>query len=167
MDSTLKELDTFERKIAELIKYVESFYACGIASSVFGKETPAGNFSPDPVYANIGKLLQGLHVYDLFKVAHEISGGILVTSPYPEDMEVCSVKDRLSKYLQAREDIPTDHRLDVIFFSNLPWDHIKGFLINSLFEEIYTWSTILLAEKFDESIFVNAFKVKQNLTQLS
>lgn len=100
-------------KITELIKYVESFYACGIASSVFGKETPAGNFSPDPVYANIGKLLQGLHVYDMFKIAHEISGGILVTSPYPEDMEVPRVKDRLSKYLQAREDIPTDHRLKV------------------------------------------------------
>ncbi|HSE83802.1 MAG TPA: 4-hydroxyphenylacetate 3-hydroxylase N-terminal domain-containing protein [Thermodesulfobacteriota bacterium] len=100
-------------KIAELIKYVESFYACGVASSVFGKETPAGNFSPDPVYANIGKLLQGLHVYDMFKVAHEVSGGILVSSPYPEDMEVPSVKDRLSKYLQAREDIPTDHRLKV------------------------------------------------------
>lgn len=100
-------------KIAELIKYVESFYACGVASSVFGKETPAGNFSPDPVYANIGKLLQGLHIYDMFKIAHETSGGILVTSPYPEDMEVPNLKDRLSKYLQGREDIPTDHRLKI------------------------------------------------------
>jgi 4-hydroxybutyryl-CoA dehydratase/vinylacetyl-CoA-Delta-isomerase len=100
-------------KIAELIKYVESFYACGVTSSVFGKETPAGNFSPDPVYANIGKLLQGLHIYDMFKITHEISGGILVTSPYPEDMEIPNVKDRLSKYLQGREDIPTDHRLKI------------------------------------------------------
>ncbi|MGH7807249.1 MAG: 4-hydroxyphenylacetate 3-hydroxylase family protein, partial [Thermodesulfobacteriota bacterium] len=83
-------------KISELIKFTESFYACGVASSVFGKETPAGNFSPEPVYANIGKLLQGLHIYDMFKIAHETSGGILVTSPYPEDMEVPGVKDRLS-----------------------------------------------------------------------
>lgn len=100
-------------KIAELIKYVESFYACGVTSSVFGKETPAGNFSPDPVYANIGKLLQGLHIYDMFKIAHEISGGILVTSPYPEDMEVPEIKDRLSRYLKGREDIPADHRLKI------------------------------------------------------
>jgi 4-hydroxybutyryl-CoA dehydratase/vinylacetyl-CoA-Delta-isomerase len=108
-----QKIGHIREKIAELIKYVESFYACGVASSVFGKETPAGNFSPDPVYANIGKLLQGLHIYDMFKIAHETSGGILVTSPYPEDMELPSVKDRLSKYLQAREDIPTDHRLKV------------------------------------------------------
>lgn len=100
-------------KISELIKFTESFYACGVASSIFGKETPAGNFSPEPVYANIGKLLQGLHIYDMFKIAHETAGGILVTSPYPEDMEVPNVKDRLSKYLQAKEDIPTDHRLKV------------------------------------------------------
>ena len=100
-------------KISELIKFTESFYACGVASSVFGKETPAGNFSPEPVYANIGKLLQGLHIYDMFKIAHETSGGILVTSPYPEDMEVPSVKDRLSRYLKGREDIPADHRLKI------------------------------------------------------
>lgn len=77
------------QSITELIKYVESFYACGVTSAVFGKETPAGNFSPDPVYANIGKLLQGTHIYDMYKVAHEVSGGILVASPYPEDM--CSL----------------------------------------------------------------------------
>src|SRR5579884_378118 len=100
-------------KISELIKFVESFYACGVASSVFGKETPAGNFSPDPVYANIGKLLQGLHIYDMFKIAHETSGGILVTSPYPEDMEIPNIKDRLSRYLKGREDIPAEQRLKI------------------------------------------------------
>ncbi len=100
-------------KISELIKFTESFYACGVASSVFGNETPAGNFSPEPVYANIGKLLQGLHIYDMYKISHEVSGGILVTSPYPEDMEAPAVKERLSRYLTAREDIPADHRLKI------------------------------------------------------
>ena len=100
-------------KITDLIKYVESFYACGVTSSVFGKETQAGNFCPDPIYANIGKLLQGLHIYDMFKASHEISGGILVTSPYPEDMEIPDVKARLSEYLIGKENIPADYRLRV------------------------------------------------------
>jgi 4-hydroxybutyryl-CoA dehydratase/vinylacetyl-CoA-Delta-isomerase len=100
-------------KITDLIKYVESFYACGVTSSVFGKETQAGNFCPDPIYANIGKLLQGLHIYDMFKASHEISGGILVTSPYPEDMEIPDVKVRLSEYLIGKENIPADYRLRV------------------------------------------------------
>ncbi|HWP93944.1 MAG TPA: 4-hydroxyphenylacetate 3-hydroxylase C-terminal domain-containing protein [Thermodesulfobacteriota bacterium] len=100
-------------KISELIKFTESFYACGVASSVFGNETPAGNLSPEPVYANIGKLLQGLNIYDMYKISHEVSGWILVISPYPEDMEVPSVKDRLSRYLRAREDVPADHRVKI------------------------------------------------------
>jgi 4-hydroxybutyryl-CoA dehydratase/vinylacetyl-CoA-Delta-isomerase len=100
-------------KITDLIKYVESFYACGVTASVFGKETRAGNFCPDPVYSNIGKLLQGLHVYDMFKASHEISGGILVASPYPEDMEVPDIKTRLTEYLKGKENVPADHRLKV------------------------------------------------------
>jgi len=100
-------------KISNLIKYVESFYACGVTSSIFGKETPAGNFRPDPIYTNIGKLIQGLHIYDMFKIAHEITGGLLVTSPYPEDMENPDLKEKLTDYLQGREDIPTDHRLNI------------------------------------------------------
>jgi len=100
-------------KIADLIKYVESFYACGVTSSIFGEETQAGNFIPEPVYSNIGKLLQGDHIYDMFRITHDISGGILVASPYLEDLEVPDVKERLNRYLQGREDIPTDYRLSV------------------------------------------------------
>ncbi|NIP39608.1 MAG: 4-hydroxyphenylacetate 3-hydroxylase [Candidatus Dadabacteria bacterium] len=99
------------QSITELIKYVESFYACGVTSSVFGKETPAGNFSPDPVYANIGKLLQGTHIYDMYKVAHEVSGGILVASPSPEDMEIPHIGKKLSSYLTANDSIPSEKRL--------------------------------------------------------
>jgi 4-hydroxybutyryl-CoA dehydratase / vinylacetyl-CoA-Delta-isomerase len=100
-------------KITDLIKYVESSYACGVTSTVFGKETQAGNFCPDPVYSNIGKLLQGLHIYDMFKASHEISGGILVTSPYPEDMERPDVKTKLNDYLMGKDRIPADYRLRV------------------------------------------------------
>lgn len=100
-------------KIADLIKFVESFYACGVTSSVFGAETRAGNFIPDPVYSNIGKLMQGTHIYDMYRVAHDISGGILVASPYPEDMESEPMGERLNRYLQGREDIPADYRISI------------------------------------------------------
>ncbi len=100
-------------KISDLIKYVESFYACGVTAAVFGKETRAGNFIPDPVYSNIGKLLQGTHIYDMFRIVHDTAGGILVASPYPEDMESPAAGERLARYLQGREDIPSDYRLSV------------------------------------------------------
>jgi 4-hydroxybutyryl-CoA dehydratase/vinylacetyl-CoA-Delta-isomerase len=49
----------------------------------------------------------------MFKISHEVSGGILVTSPYPEDMKVPDVKERLSRYLKGRDDISADHRLKI------------------------------------------------------
>lgn len=100
-------------KIADLIKYVESFYACGVTSSVFGSETRAGNFLPDPIYSNIGKLMQGTHIYDMYRIAQDTSGGILVASPYPEDMESPDIGERLNRYLQGREDIPADYRISI------------------------------------------------------
>jgi 4-hydroxybutyryl-CoA dehydratase/vinylacetyl-CoA-Delta-isomerase len=100
-------------KISDLIKYVESSYACGVTSAVFGKETRAGNFIPDPVYSNIGKLLQGVHIYDMFRIVHDTAGGILVSSPYPEDMGSPDMGERLTRYLQGREDIPADYRVSV------------------------------------------------------
>jgi 4-hydroxybutyryl-CoA dehydratase / vinylacetyl-CoA-Delta-isomerase len=100
-------------KIAELIKFVESFYACGVTSSVFGIETRAGNFIPEPIYSNIGKLMQGTHIYDMYRIVHDTSGGILVSSPYPEDMETPDIGERLNRYLQGREDIPADYRISI------------------------------------------------------
>ena len=73
----------------------------------------SGSFIPDPIYANIGKLMQGTHIYDMFRIVHDTSGGIIVASPYPEDMELPSVKERLDRYLQGREDIPADYRISV------------------------------------------------------
>lgn len=100
-------------RIADLIKFVESFYACGVTSAVFGSETTAGNFKPEPVYANIGKLLQGTHIYDMFRIVHDTTGGILVASPYLEDLELPNVGEKLTEYLQGREDIPADYRISV------------------------------------------------------
>ena len=57
--------------------------------------------------------MQGTHIYDMYRVAHDISGGILVASPYPEDMESESVGERLNRYLQGREDIPADYRISI------------------------------------------------------
>lgn len=109
----LQKTGHVREKIADLIKFVESFYACGVTSAVFGNETSAGNFKPDPVYANIGKLLQGTHIYDMFRIVHDTTGGILVASPYPEDMEIPDIGEKLNTYLQGREDIPTDYRISV------------------------------------------------------
>ena len=103
-------------KVAELVKIVEGFYACGVASSVFAKPVPAGNYQPDEVYSNIGKHLMGTHIYDMFRLSHEIAGGIVVAAPEPEEEALPEIKHDLDRYLQGRADVPTEDRLKMARF---------------------------------------------------
>lgn len=99
--------------LVELIKIVESFYACGVASSVRGVADPAGNMMPEPVYANIGKLLLATQIYDMHRLAHEVSGGLVVALPGPEEDHNPETRGSLQAVLAGRADIPASHRMDL------------------------------------------------------
>src|SRR3546814_9684444 len=64
-----------------------SFYACGVASSVYCTKDPAGSVMPDAVFSNIGKLLLATKIYDMHRVAHYVSGGLIVALPGPDRSE--------------------------------------------------------------------------------
>ena len=73
-------------QMVELITIVEGFYACGVAASVYATPTTAsGSVMPDPVFANIGKLLLATQIYDMHRLAHYVSGGLIVTLPGPDE----------------------------------------------------------------------------------
>ena len=103
-------------KMAELVRIVEGFYACGVASSMFGKQLPAGNYQPDQVYSNVGKHLMGTQIYDMFRLTHEIAGGIVVAAPEPDEETHPDVRKDLDKYLRGRADVPTENRLKMARF---------------------------------------------------
>ena len=71
--------------MVELIKIVEGFFACGVASSVYGVQDPCGSFMPEPVFSNVGKLLLATQIYDMHRIAHEVSGGLIVALPGPDE----------------------------------------------------------------------------------
>ena len=78
------EKSNLREPMVELIKIVEGFYACGVAASVYGAPDPhSGTFMPEPVFANIGKLLMATQIYDMHRLAHEVSGGLIVALPGP------------------------------------------------------------------------------------
>lgn len=103
-------------EFVELIKIVEGFYACGVASSVFPMADPSGNVEPDTVYANIGKLLMGHQIYDMHRVANNVSGGLVATLPLPEDDHNPVSGVDMSELLGGRPDIPYDKRARVARF---------------------------------------------------
>ncbi|MCB1909987.1 MAG: 4-hydroxyphenylacetate 3-hydroxylase [Rhodocyclaceae bacterium] len=103
--------------MVELIKIVEGFYACGVAASVYATADPlAGNFMPEPVFANIGKLLLATQIYDMHRLAHEVSGGLVVALPGPDEDHNPATAARLAEALRASPQVPYDKRIEVARF---------------------------------------------------
>ncbi len=99
--------------MVDLIKIVEGFFACGVAASVYGVADPAGSIMPEPVFANIGKLLLATQIYDMHRLAHYVSGGLVVALPGPDEDHNPATEASLAAVLTGRPDIPAAQRLDV------------------------------------------------------
>jgi 4-hydroxybutyryl-CoA dehydratase/vinylacetyl-CoA-Delta-isomerase len=99
--------------MVELITVTESFFACGVAASVYCHKDKAGNVMPDTVFSNIGKLLLATKIYDMQRLAHYVSGGLIVALPGPDEDHNPATAASLSAVLAGRADIPAEQRLEV------------------------------------------------------
>jgi len=102
--------------MVELITITEGFYACGVAASVYATRDPAGNVMPDAVFSNIGKLLLATKIYDMHRIAHYVSGGLIVALPGPDEDHNPETQASLSAVLAGRPDIPAAQRMEVARF---------------------------------------------------
>ncbi len=113
----LDRADNLREQMIDLIKIVEGFYACGVAASVYcNPDAAAGVVVPEPVFANIGKLLLATQIYDMHRIAHHVSGGLIVTLPGPDEDHNPATAGKLSEVLGARSDIPYEKRIEVARF---------------------------------------------------
>lgn len=104
-------------QMVELIKITEGFYACGVAASVYAtQDVPAQSFVPDHVFSNIGKLLLATQIYDMHKIAHYVSGGLIVALPGPDEDHNPETEAKLSDVLRANPDIPYEKRIETARF---------------------------------------------------
>ncbi len=99
--------------MVELIAITEGFFACGIASSVYCATDPAGSVMPDAVFSNIGKLLLATKIYDMHRLAHYVSGGLIVALPGPDEDHNPDTQASLAAVLGGRPDIPMEQRMEV------------------------------------------------------
>jgi 4-hydroxybutyryl-CoA dehydratase / vinylacetyl-CoA-Delta-isomerase len=113
--------------MVELITITESFYACGVASSVYCTKDPAGSVMPDAVFSNIGKLLLATKIYDMHRVAHYVSGGLIVSLPGPDEDHNPETRASLAAVMGGRPDIPAGQRAEVArFIEDLTVSHQAG-----------------------------------------
>lgn len=104
-------------QMVELITITEGFYACGVAASVYGKpDEHSQTFMPDPVFSNIGKLLLATKIYDMHRIAHYVSGGLIVTLPSPDEDHNPETGAKLSEVLRANPDVPYEQRIETARF---------------------------------------------------
>ncbi len=99
--------------LVELIKIVEGFYACGVAASVYGFQDLSGVFQPDGVFANVGKLMLATQIYEMHRLAHDVSGGLIVALPGPDEDHNPVTQGDLAAMLATRPDIPPTQRREV------------------------------------------------------
>jgi hypothetical protein len=104
-------------QMVELITITESFFACGVAASVYAKpDEHSHSFMPDPVFSNIGKLLLATKIYDMHRIAHYVSGGLIVTLPGPDEDHNPETAAKLSDVLRANPDVPYEQRIQTARF---------------------------------------------------
>jgi 4-hydroxybutyryl-CoA dehydratase/vinylacetyl-CoA-Delta-isomerase len=103
-------------QLVELIKITEGFFACGVAASVYCSKDASGVAMPDVVFANIGKLLLATQIYEMHRIAHTVSGGLIVALPGPDEDHNPETAASLSAVLAGRADIPYAQRAEVARF---------------------------------------------------
>ena len=115
--------------MVELIKIVEGFFACGVAASVYLTKDPGGSVMPDTVFSNIGKLLLATQIYDMHRLAHYVSGGLVVALPGPDEDHNPETAASLAAVLAGRPDIPSSARLEVArLVEDLTATHTGGWM---------------------------------------
>jgi len=97
-------------KLGEMIHLTETIHACGLACSHEGHKTVAGNYQPNTLMANVCKHNVTRFPYELTRLAEDIAGGLLVTTPSEKDFRHPVIGKYIDKYLKGVPDVPTESR---------------------------------------------------------
>jgi len=103
-----------KEKIGEMIHLTETIHSCGLACSYEGKKMAAGNYQCDVLLANVCKHNVTRFPYELTRLAEDIAGGILVTTPAEKDFRHPVLGKYIDKYLRAAPEIPTETRYRMV-----------------------------------------------------
>jgi len=97
-------------KLGEMIHLAETIHACGLACSSEGHQTMAGNYQVNTLLANVCKLNVTRFPYELCRLAEDIAGGLLVTTPSEKDFRHPVIGQYIEKYLKGVAEVPTEAR---------------------------------------------------------
>jgi 4-hydroxybutyryl-CoA dehydratase/vinylacetyl-CoA-Delta-isomerase len=97
-------------KIGEMIHLSETIHACGLASAHQAWKTKAGNYQAHILLANVCKHNTTRFPYEITRLAEDIAGGILVTTPSEKDFKHPEIGKYIDKYLKGDPAYSTEER---------------------------------------------------------
>ncbi len=98
-------------KLVEMTFLNEIVYGTGVASSYKAKPTKSGNYLNDEMLANVCKHHLTKFVFEIARLAQDITGGIVATLPSEKDLKHPEIGSKLMKYLVGRDGINTEDRV--------------------------------------------------------
>ncbi len=101
-------------KLIEMVHLNETMYACGIACSAEGTQTPSGSYLIDLLLANVCKQNVTRFPYEMARIAEDIAGGCVVTAPSEADLRGEFTGPFVEKYLKGVSGVSTENRLRVL-----------------------------------------------------
>lgn len=101
-------------KITEMIHLAETLYCGSIACSSQGRPTSCGSYYVDPLLANVTKLNVTRYIYEIYRLSHDIAGGIMATLPSEKDLHHPEIGKYIDKYLKGIPSVSTEDRIRII-----------------------------------------------------
>lgn len=98
-------------KLAEMVHLNETLHASALACAYEGIKTKSGAYIVHPLYANVTKLNVTRYLYEISRLAHDIAGGFVATTPSEKDLGSQELGPVVQKYLKARAEINTENRV--------------------------------------------------------
>lgn len=100
-------------KIVEMVHLGETLYCGAIACSVESSRLPSGNYFVNPLLANTAKLNVTRFLYEIARLAQDIAGGFIATTPSEKDLRNPKVGPLVAKYMQGVAGVPAEHRIRI------------------------------------------------------
>lgn len=101
-------------KIVEMVHLAETLYCGSIACSKEGYKLASGQYFPNPLLANTTKLNVTRFMYEISRLAQDITGGLIATLPSEKDLKNPEISKWVEKYFKGIADVPTEDRIRIV-----------------------------------------------------
>jgi 4-hydroxybutyryl-CoA dehydratase/vinylacetyl-CoA-Delta-isomerase len=101
-------------KLTEVLYDGELAWGCIVAAATMGTRSPSGSFYPNALLANVAKRHGTTALWNAARLAVDLSGGLIMTSPSADDMKHPELGPFIEKYMRANPEVSTENRLKMM-----------------------------------------------------